>query len=304
VSNAPSFLAITGPTCSRKTNLSVEIAGRLNGEVISMDSRQVYRGMDIGTDKVTEPHRSQVPHHGLDLLDPDASYSAGQFARDARRWIEEIDARGRIPMLVGGTGFFLKAILDPIFAEPDLDLDRNSLLRSYLDEVALDRLAAWVQILDPERAAVAVAGGRQRLIRTLQIALLTGRPLSWWHRNAAPEAPGIPGLVVVLDVPREELYRRINARVLVMAELGLVNEVQGLLDAGFQRRDPGMTGTGYRGALDASQRATRRYARRQLTWFRHQLPADRIVLDATRPRAELVAEVLSAWEMAAATQGR
>ena len=129
---APQFIAITGPTASGKTDLSLALADRLPIEVISMDSRQVYRGMDVGTDKVRDAVREAVPHHGLDVVDPDERYSAGRFARDVRGWIPEIASRGRLPMLVGGTGFFLRAVIDPIFAQPALDTDQLEALRSYL----------------------------------------------------------------------------------------------------------------------------------------------------------------------------
>ena len=128
----PRALALTGPTTSGKTELSLLLARRLRAEIVSMDSRQVYRGMDIGTDKVQPADRARVPHHGLDLVDPDERYSAGQFARDVRRWVPEIRGRGRVPVLTGGTGFFLRAVLRPIFAEPAMDRERRNRLRAWL----------------------------------------------------------------------------------------------------------------------------------------------------------------------------
>jgi tRNA dimethylallyltransferase len=303
----PVFIAIVGPTCVGKTDLSLEVAARLGGEIVSMDSRQVYRGMDVGTDKVPQEDRQRIPHHGLDLLDPDTSYSAGQFARDARGWIDGIRGRGRVPVLVGGTGFFLKAVRDPIFREPELDPDRRAALKAHLSSLPGATLASWVRRLDPQRAELAVAGGPQRMARTLEVALLTGRPLSWWHVNAPAEAPGIPGMAALMELPREMLYQRINERVGRMVEAGLVEEVGALLDRGFTRDDPGMSGTGYRevaaylrgectldGALEEMRRATRRYARRQLTWFRNQLDSP-LILDATRPISELADAVEAAW---------
>jgi len=304
----PRFLALVGATASGKTELSEALAERLCIEVISMDSRQVYRGMDIGTDKVAPEARARIPHHGLDLVPPSERYSAGRFARDARRWIADIEARERIPVLVGGTGFFLRALTDPIFEEPDLDPVRLTRLRSYLGAQPPERLATWVRHLDPERAPVAVEGGPQRMGRTLEVPLLTGRPLSWWHRAAPREADPVPGVVVWLDVPREELDRRIERRVGRMLERGFVDEVRALVEAGYTEDDPGMSGTGYREviaylkgevSLEESARmirsATRRYARRQMTWFRHQLPADAVRVDATAPLEERLARTLAAW---------
>ncbi len=310
----PVFLAITGPTASGKTDLSVALAAELPAEIISMDSRQVYRGMDIGTAKVEGEAQAQVPHHGLNLIDPDQRYSAGQFARDARRWISEIRDRGRLPILVGGTGFFLKTVMEPIFTEPPMDRERTERLRRYLNQQPREGLGRWLERLDPERAALAIEGGPQRMGRALEVAFLTGRPLSWWHREAPNEGEGIPGMVVRLDLPREEMDKRIDERVPGMVDRGLVNEVQELLDAGYALDSPGMTGTGYREiarylageipleeAVEDIRRNTRRYARRQLTWYRNQLPPDTVVVDALAPLHEQTARVLTAWKSHAVT---
>lgn len=307
---AARFLALVGATTSGKTELSEAIARHLDVEIVSVDSRQVYRGMEIGTDKVSLDVRRRIPHHGLDLIDPDERYSAGQFARDARRWIEEIEGRERVPLLVGGTGFFLKALVEPIFQEPPLDEDRLRRLRSWLGEQSRDRLETWVRRLDPERAELAIEGGPQRMSRSLEVPLLTGRPLSWWHDAAPREAGPVPGIVIVLDVPREELDARIAARVERMLERGLVSEVRGLLAAGYDADAPGMSATGYReivghlsGAVSLEEAAeairisTRRYARRQITWFRHQLPKDAVRMDATVPLEERVRRTLEIWSV-------
>ena len=304
---APEFLAITGATATGKTALSLAVAEVLGGEIISMDSRQIYRGMDVGTDKVAAHMRARVAHHGIDIRDPNESYSAGEFARDAGRWMREIRARDRIPVLAGGTGFFLKALMEPLFEEPRLNPGRVARLRAFLRERGMEELGRWVQVLDPERARLANAGGMQRIERTLEIALLTGRPLSWWHREGQGGAPA-EGMVAVLEVPREELYSRINLRVRTMTEQGMVEEVRALAARGYGPDDPGMSGTGYREilgylngrwsleeALDATRRATRGYARRQLTWFRNQLPADALRIDGMQPLEVQCAEVAEAW---------
>jgi len=302
-------LVLTGPTSSGKTALSIPVAQRLNGEIISMDSRQLYRGMDIGTDKVKGPERDAVPHHGLDLVDPDERFSAGRWARAARGWIEEIRARGRLPVLVGGTGFYLKALLEPVFQEPPMDPERRDRLRNWLAGRSTAELGRWVDRLDPGRAALARDGGPQRLARTLEVALLTGRPLSEWHELAPPEAAPVEARVVVLTLPRELLYGRINARAERMFREGLLDEVRGLLAAGFGPDDPGMTGTGYREAaavlageisideaLDRIRRVTRGYARRQLTWFRGQLGGVEVMeLNATLSPEERVESVVRWW---------
>ncbi len=302
------FLAITGPTTSGKTALSLRVAEVLEGEIISMDSRQVYRGMDIATDKLPEAERGAIPHFGLDLRDPGEAYSAVEYARNARRWIADIRARGRVPILAGGTGFFLRALTDPIFDQPEVDAGRREWLRRHLTSFERTKLERWARVLDPDRAGLAAEGGPQRLVRTVEVPLLTGRPLSWWHEYGAPEAEPMAGVVVVLDLPRKELDERIDARIVRMLRAGLVGEVERLIAAGYGPDDPGMTGTGYREigrylggectleeALEDMSRATKRYARRQMTWFRHQLPEDVVHVDGMQAIEEQVEIVVAAW---------
>ena len=304
----PTFIALTGPTTSGKTQLSCALARILEVEIISMDSRQVYKGMDIGTDKVPDDVREQVPHHALDLVHPDERYSAGQFARDARDWIKEIIKRDRVPVLAGGTGFFLKAITEPVFSEPPLDSARLKKIRRYLSTLDYRVLAKWVEKLDPERASLAIDGGPQRMSRTIEVALLTGKPLSSWHRESPSDVAALTGLIIQLELPREEIDRRINDRVTYMVERGLVSEVRSLLEAGYTFDDPGMTATGYREiahyleggqtleeAMEEIRRNTRRYARRQLTWFRNQLPPSVCMIDATASIDVQATAVLDAW---------
>lgn len=309
---SPAALAIVGPTASGKTAISIEVARRLDGEVISMDSRQVYRGMDIGTAKATPEQRTVVPHHGLDLVDPDERFSAGMFARRARRWIQEIRGRRRVPILVGGTGFFLRALTNPIFREPDLDPERRAALRRFLEQQPTEELERWLSRLDPElgerfRAGTG-GGGRQRILRGLEMALLTGFPLSWWQRHGEPEAPPVPVQVFVLNPPRERLFAAIDARVDEMLRRGLLEEVRALAERGYHGRHPGMNATGYiellpvlRGerdlesAADLVRRNTRAYAKRQLTWLRHQLPPGAVWLDPLEPGSDPVQRIVEGW---------
>ena len=304
----PTFIALTGPTTSVKTELSLALARILEVEIISMDSRQVYKGMDIGTDKASAGVRAMLPHHGLDLVSPSERYSAGRFAGDARAWIKQISNRKRVPVLVGGTGFFLRAITEPIFAEPPMDSSRVEALRRYMTKLDSKAIAKWVKELDPERAALAIEGGPQRINRTIEVALLTGHPLSRWHRESPPHAVALTGLVALLDLPREEMDRRIDERVTHMVDEGLVQEVRSLLGAGYTLDAPGMTATGYREvarylegdqtleeAMEEIRVNTRRYARRQLTWFRNQLPSSVRIIDATASIELQAGAVLEAW---------
>lgn len=273
-----------------------------------MDSRQVYAGMDVGTAKPSPQERALIPHYGLDVVKPDQRYSAGLFAADARVWIERVHTAGRIPILVGGTGFFLRALTHPMFPEPPLDGTRKEALKHYLERLTRAELLQWLSHLDHANAVrMQKEGGRQRLARAIEVALLTGRPLSEWHEAESADAP-LRFLTFVIDLPRAQLYERINQRVEDMVRGGLVEEVTALRSLGYDENAPAMNATGYlevlsflRGdvtleiAIDEIKRTTRRYARRQITWFRHQLPADAIMLDGTRPGAELAEEVANAW---------
>lgn len=306
----PRALALTGPTTSGKTTLSLALAHELHAEIISMDSRQVYRGMDIGTDKVTADERRGIPHFGLDLVDPDEPFNAGRWARAAHRWITQIEQRHHLPLLVGGTGFFLRALLEPLFREPEFDPQRRRELQGWLAARPQGVLEDWVRQLDPARAELAIQGGRQRLSRTLEVALLTGRPLSQWHAEGEVECRPVECVVVVLELDRAELDRRIDARVGRMVERGFLDEVRTLMAQGYEEDAPGMTGTGYREAvqvlrgqlhldeaLERMRRQTRQYARRQMTWVRNQLP-DALRVDALRPLHEQVAIIAEHWRSA------
>jgi tRNA dimethylallyltransferase len=309
-------VAIVGPTASGKTVLSIEAARRLKGEIISMDSRQVYRRMDIGTAKATPEQRAAVPHHGLDLVEPGERFSAGRFGRYARETISEIRQREAVPILVGGTGFFLRALTHPIFREPELDPARRAALAEFLETLDETTLTEWLRRLDPLTAdRLSAWGGRQRLLRSLELPLLTGRPLSWWHVHAPREAEPLEPIVFVLDLPREQLDDAIVKRVDDMVEAGLLDEVAALIDSGYDEHSPGLNATGYiellpylRGerplqeVLTEIRKNTRAYSRRQLTWLRHQLPVGAVWLDATRPREEL-AELIAATVRAADAGG-
>jgi tRNA dimethylallyltransferase len=291
---------LVGPTAVGKTAVAEALAAHWPLAVISADSRQVYRGLEIGTAKPTAALRARVPHWGLDLVDPGERYSAGRFARDSAAWLAEIPA-ARQPIVVGGTGFYVRALADGLFHEPPLDSGRRARLRDLLK--GADDLAAWAVRLDPAFSG----GGRQRAARSVEVALLTGRPLSWWQRHAAA-AGAITPWYVRLTVPRAVLRRRISERTRAMLAAGLVAEVEGLLAHGVRPDAPGLDGVGYREVVAhlggrlagadlaaAIERATARYAKRQETWFRHQLPAGAVTLDATHAPAGVADDIAARW---------
>lgn len=299
---------LTGPTASGKTAVVLEIAQLASVEIIAADSRTIYRGLDIGTAKPTPAERAAVPHHGIDVVGPVERYSAGRFAKDASAWIDAISARARIPLVVGGTGFYLRALFDGLFAEPDLDEETRAALGGVLEAMTDADLVRWASRLDPEFQA---GGGRQRAARAIEVALLAGKPLSALHKETPAPPPAHRPFYARLDVPRAELTDRIARRTRAMLDAGLVDEVRRQLDAGVPAGAPGLTGVGYREAVavvqgrmkvealaEAITTSTRQYAKRQETWFRHQLPSPVLMLDGTRPAAALARDVLSGYRAA------
>jgi len=298
----PLVPVIVGPTAVGKTAVAVELAALLPITVISADSRQIYRGLDIGTAKPTREEQGAVPHLGIDLVRPGERYSAGRFAAEAAGWLSDIGA-DRQPVVVGGTGFYVRALADGLFREPPLPAGRRAQLRQWTGR--LDGLGRWAARLDPGFSG----GGRQRASRVVEVALLTGRPLSWWQVKAKEEGAMRPWYVR-LTVPRQVLHQRIEERVTRMLAMGLVAEVQALLAGGVPPDAPGLDAVGYRevvrhlrGDLAADELAraitvsTRRYAKRQETWFRHQLGGDPVVtLDAVDSAGALARQVFELWE--------
>jgi tRNA dimethylallyltransferase len=292
---------LVGPTAVGKTAVACALAEHWPITVISADSRQVYRGLDIGTAKPTPDVLEQVPHVGLDIVDPGERYSAGRFARDATRWLMEIGP-SRLPVVAGGTGFYVRALADGLFREPPIDAKAREKFRAWAANA--DALGAWAARLDPEYRG----GGRQRASRTVEVALLTGRPLSTWQREAKAEGAMRPWYVR-LTAPRRFLHDRIERRVGAMLRAGWVDEVRQLLQAGVAPDAAGLDGVGYRdviahlqgaitehGLADAITASTRQYAKRQETWFRHQLIGHPVItLDGTDPPNVLARRIVELW---------
>jgi tRNA dimethylallyltransferase len=295
---------LVGPTAVGKTAVALALGAHWPLEVISADSRQVYRRLDIGTAKPTKKERAKVRHHGLDLVDPGTRYSAGHFARDSVRWLAEIGERARMPVVVGGTGLYVRALAEGLFREPSLDPARRRRLDAWTARLEPLELVRWAGRLDSQFRG----GGRQRAARAIEVALLTGAPLSYWQRTAR-EGGSIEPWYIVLTVPRAVLHARIARRAEEMVRRGLIEEVASVLADGHQAGTAGLDGIGIREAVDflhgrrergtvaeAIATSTRQYAKRQQTWFRHQLPGPVLTLDATRPPERLAAEIAEAWE--------
>ena len=303
----PLIPVLVGPTGIGKTAVATALASLAPIEIISADSRQIYRGLDIGTAKPTAGERATAPYHGIDLIAPTEPYSAGRFARDAAGWIVAAAGRGRLPVVVGGTGFYIRALFEGLFDEPPMDEERRERLRESLAALPSAEQARWARRLDPGFTG----GGTQRASRAVEVALLTGTPLSRLQKaSPSPAAPARPAYAV-MTLPREALTARLAQRVRAMLDAGLVLEVRRALNAGVPPDAPGLSGVGYpevlahlRGELTADAlfeaivAATRRYAKRQATWFRHQLRGAVMALDASLPPDALAEQLLSGYRAA------
>lgn len=292
-------VAIVGPTAVGKSGLALELAGPLDGEIVNADALQVYRGFDLGTAKPSAEDRRRVPHHLLDILEPGESFSAGEFARRARRVIGEIHERRRLPILVGGSGLYLRALIEGISPIPAIDPELRRGLRARLAEEGSGALRVELRRLDPPTAERLAPGDTQRLLRALEIALGTGRPMSEWIAEPPVGGAGIDAAWVGLTLSRALLYDRVAVRVGQMLADGWADEVRRLLASGLSPSAPAFQAIGYRElaahlageatleeARERIVRATRRYAKRQMTWFRRQtdvawFPADAPELPAT-----------------------
>jgi tRNA dimethylallyltransferase len=298
-SAAAEILVVCGPTAAGKSSLALELAQREPSTIVSADSRQVYRGFDRGTAKPTIEEQSLVPHEGIDVADPATRYSAAAWAVAADRWIEDAIVAGRRPIVVGGTGLYLRALFEGLFEEPLIDVERRKALEVELAVRSTESLREWVATLDPPRAHL----GRTQLLRSIEIALLTGRRLSDLHRER-PRKPRWRPRYLVVD-PGPLLGERIARRIDDMLEHGWADEVQRLIQT-IPPDAPAWNSTGYDAvrqllAGDLTRAGfhervlidTRQYAKRQRTWFRHQLPDD--VTTRVDPSAGDRAAVVARW---------
>ncbi|MBI4226832.1 MAG: tRNA (adenosine(37)-N6)-dimethylallyltransferase MiaA [Candidatus Omnitrophica bacterium] len=273
------LIVLVGPTASGKSELALALAQQLGGEIVSADSMQVYRGMDIGTNKPSPEERRRAPHHGLDLVEPQIEFTVAMYRRYALGALSAIRARGRIPILVGGTGLYIRAVVDGLCPAPPADPACRQALAREAALIGADALHARLRQADPVTAARVHPHDARRVIRALEVYRVSGRPLSAWHQQTEGLAGAWEIRQVGLLPPREALDARINARVRGMVAAGLVEEARALHAAGVSRTAAQALGYkelfaafegrwGMDEAIARIQRETRRYARRQLTWFR------------------------------------
>jgi tRNA dimethylallyltransferase len=279
----PRLVAILGPTATGKSALGVGLAERFDGEVVSCDSTAVYRGFDIGTDKVSLDEQRGIPHHMIDVADPREEYSAARYAREAAAVIRDLTRRGKLPILVGGTGLYYRALTRGFFPGPARDTPLRARLEAIAAKRGVERLHRWLARVDSASAVRIQPRDLKRIIRALEVYLLTGRPITEHFADTVSYLPEYSITAFALSIPAEEIADRVARRVDAQLQRGLFDEIRGLLASGVPETAHPFTGLVYRQALEYLKgvrgfdetrelivRENRRYARRQLIWFRKE----------------------------------
>ncbi|AGI38918.1 tRNA dimethylallyltransferase [Thermoclostridium stercorarium subsp. thermolacticum DSM 2910] len=275
-------IVIAGPTASGKTDLAINLALETDGEVVSADSMQIYRYMDIGTAKPTKEEMRGIPHHMIDIVDPGENYSVALYKRDAENCIRDILSRGKLPIVAGGTGLYINSLIYNIkFGETVIDEEFRERMRKIAETEGPKVLHEMLEKVDPESAAKIHYNNVKRVIRALEVYEYTKKPISQHQKESRTEPPEFRYLVFILSMDRERLYDRINRRVDKMIQKGLVDEVRRLLKMGYKPGSTALQGLGYKEiirflnnelpfeeAIRILKRDTRHFAKRQLTWFR------------------------------------
>jgi len=276
------LIVITGPTASGKTALSVELAKRLDGEIVNADSMQIYKYMDIGTAKPDMEERQGIPHHLIDIVNPDESFSVARYCECAKEVIDDIHKRGKIPVMVGGTGLYVDSLVNNIqFSEIEPDEDYRMEMENLADQKGNQYIYNMLLDIDPEGASKIKVADRKRVIRALEVYHLTGKTITWHNQQSRSVPSPYNTTMFAIDVDREALYDKINRRVDIMVKNGLVDEVKKILDMGIKKDTTAMQAIGYKEiaeylqgvitleeAIDKIKQGSRRYAKRQLTWYR------------------------------------
>ncbi|MCM3725860.1 tRNA (adenosine(37)-N6)-dimethylallyltransferase MiaA [Neobacillus cucumis] len=296
-------LVIIGPTAVGKTNLSIEMAKRYNGEIISGDSMQIYRGMDIGTAKITKEEMQGIPHHLIDIKEPEENFSVAEFQILVRAKINEIAKRGKLPIIVGGTGLYIQSVIyDYQFSDVPGDEAFRLELEEKVKQIGNDALYKELQTVDPDSAAQIHPNNVRRVIRALEIYHLTGKTMQDYQRKQQPDLMYETALVG-LTMDREKLYERINLRVDIMVKQGLLDEVKSLYNQGL-RDCQSIQAIGYKeiydylnekvtwdDAVEQLKQNSRRYAKRQLTWFRNKMDVKWFDMTYVNDLAKKIAEI-------------
>jgi len=279
----PAVVAVLGSTATGKSALALALAERFGGEIVNCDSTAVYRGFDIGTDKVSASARRGIPHHVIDVADPTEEYTAARYAREAAEAIRDIHARGRLPILAGGTGFYYRALTRGLFPGPGRDAALRERLEAIAAQRGVDHLHRMLARLDPPSALRIQSRDLKRIVRALEVFFLTGRPLTTHFAETASAIPGVDVIAMAVRLPAAAISERVTRRVDEQFDRGLLGEIQGLLASGVPATARPFGGLVYRQALEhlrglRDERATReliaqenrRYARRQVIWFRKE----------------------------------
>ncbi len=272
---------IQGPTAVGKSSIAMKLAKKFQTDIISADSRQVYKHLNIGTAKPSSEEQTKIKHHLIDIVTPNINYNAGDFVKDANAKIELLTAQNKIPLIVGGTGFYILALLDGLFKSPEISQQIRENLEEEADKNGLPKLYKKLSEVDPVSANRIEFADKNRIIRALEIYEATGKTITQlWKENKPPKNDLIPFNILITD-DRQIIYDRINKRVDKMLKKGLLNEIKALFEMGYKTTDPGLNTVGYRELFDyffgdekleesirKIKKNTRNFAKRQLTWYR------------------------------------
>ena len=276
------LIVITGPTASGKTAMSVELAKILGAEIVNADSMQIYKYMDIGTAKPDMEERQGIPHHLIDIAEPDEQFSVARYCECAKEAIDAVHAKGKPVVMVGGTGLYVDSLVNNIqFSEIDADDEYHAKMDALADEKGNEYLYNMLCEIDPVSGAKISVSDRKRIIRALEVYHLTGKTITWHNEQSRSVPSPYNTTMFAIDVDREVLYDKINRRVDIMMEKGLLNEVKNIINMGIKRDFTSMQAIGYKEiaeyldgeitldeAIDKIKQGSRRYAKRQLTWYR------------------------------------
>jgi len=275
------LIIIQGPTAVGKSRLAMKIAEKLNSSIISADSRQVYKYLNIGTAKPTIEEQKKIKHHLIDLVKPDEEYNAGTFAEDAEKMITKISSRNNIPIICGGTGFYIKALIEGIFKAPEIPIEIRQSLRQAAVEKGTEFFYEKLKKIDPDSARRINENDENRIIRALEIYETTGKTITQLWKEDIREQKSFQTVNIMITEERKTLYEKINSRVDKMIDIGLINEMKDLVKRGYKRLDPGMNTVGYKElhpflegnselgvCIDKIKQNTRNFAKQQFTWYR------------------------------------